>query len=352
MNHELPAFFSKTTFLHKPQVEVHRGDEVMHADQVGRVESILSALGDYGYDCISVSGQPDRPSLSAVHSPEYLAFLSAASRTIARRPDLDPQIDGGIPAIYPSVIAYTDNRRHRQLEGNIGQFAIDTYTPIMASTYDAAQGSALTALRGAEHILVEVGVAYALTRPPGHHAMRDKMGGYCYLNNAAIAAEYCIKRGVRKITIFDPDLHHGNGIQQYAWSRPDVQYISIHGDPSYCYPFYTGYADEKGEGLGAGTVINYPLRKGTGERTYHRVVRLAVDNIKQFRPDVLIVAAGFDTHKDDPFATFRLSTDYYRTLGRELHALDLPTLIVQEGGYNTRLLGSNVVSFLSGFSMK
>ncbi len=352
MNHEIPVYFSNSTFLHKPQVEVHRGDEVMHPDQVGRAESILSALRAHGFDCISVSGQPHGDLLSAVHAPEYLAFLSEASHAIARRPSLDPQIDGGVAAIYPSTFAFTDNRRPRQLEGTIGRYAIDTYTPVMASTYVAARGSVLTAVRGAEHIIAEGGVVYALTRPPGHHAMRDRMGGYCYLNNAAIAAQYFIGHGVLRVSIFDPDLHHGNGIQEYAWHRPDVQYISIHGDPSYCYPFYTGYADEEGEGLGVGTVINYPLRKGTGERTYHRVVRQAVSKIQEFGPDVLIVTAGFDTHKDDPLGTFRLSTGYYRTLAHELDKLDLPTLVVQEGGYNVRSLGFNVVSFLSGFSMK
>ncbi len=351
MTPEIPVYFSNTTFKHTPQVEVHLGDEVMHADQVERAESILLALKKYGFDCLEVTGKPDLTAIQKVHGGEYLAFLSDASKTIRGRPSLDSDCDGAVPAIYPSTFPYTNNQKPRHIEGTIGRFAYDTYTPIMASTFEAAQSSVQSAIAASQHVLTDRGVVYALTRPPGHHAMREKMGGYCYMNNAAIAAEYLIGQGVRRVTIFDPDLHHGNGIQEYAWERPDVQYVSIHADPSFCYPFYSGYEDEIGEGPGKGTIVNYPLGHGTGEKAYHRVAQQAIGTIVSFDPEVLIVAMGFDTHKDDPFRTFRLSTSYYQTLANDLADLGLPTIILQEGGYNIKTLGANVVSFLRGFTL-
>jgi acetoin utilization deacetylase AcuC-like enzyme len=347
---EIPIIYPIESLKYMPQVEVHRGDEMENADRVGRIFNIIEYLRLSGYsinqaDCIDGSKY-----IGKVHSGEYLDFLKRASEAVRDKPSLDPQVDGEIPAIYASVFPYSGNKHTRSIEGAIGMYAFDTYTAIIAESFNAANASAQAAIVGAHMLLNGDPIVYALTRPPGHHAMRDKMGGYCYLNNAAIAAEFLRDKGVNKIAIFDPDLHHGNGIQEHFYDRQDVLYVSIHGDPTFCYPFYSGFSDETGEGQGAGTNLNIPLGYGTGERKYDDAVTQSLRKITEFKPDAMIIAMGFDTHAEDLFHTFRLSTKYYGRLAQRIGNIGLRTLVLQEGGYTIPLLGQNVVSFLNGFN--
>ena len=191
--------------------------------------------------------------------------------------------------------------------------------------------------------------AFALCRPPGHHAGRDYLGGYCYLNTAAITAQAALDAGSRRVAILDVDYHHGNGTQDIFWERGDVFYASIHADPATDYPFYWGHADEVGEGEGRGATLNLPLPQGSGLEPFRRAQRVALEAIARFAPDLLIVSFGADTWEGDPISHFKLTTPDYAVLGRDIAACGWPTVVVMEGGYAVDALGVNVASFLGGF---
>jgi acetoin utilization deacetylase AcuC-like enzyme len=218
----------------------------------------------------------------------------------------------------------------------------------MKKTYAVARASAETALTGAELILSgRERIVYALCRPSGHHAGPRVFGGYCYFNNVATAAEFLAPSGT--VATLDIDYHHGNGTQEFFEERKYVFTSSIHGDPRVEYPYFWGYADEKGRGQGQGTNLNVPLAGRADAKTYLRAVDKVRKALRAFAPDYLVVAAGFDTHQTDPIGGFALQTEDYREIGARLASLGLPTLICQEGGYNTEVLGDCVHGFLSGF---
>ena len=189
--------------------------------------------------------------------------------------------------------------------------------------------------------------AFALCRPPGHHAGRDYLGGYCHLNNAAIAAEAAIAAG-RKVAILDVDYHHGNGTQDIFWARGDVLFVSLHADPKTDYPFFWGHADETGEGAGEGATLNLPLPQGTDLAAYLPALEQGLARIAGFGADLLVISFGADTWEGDPISRFRLTTADYAVMAGRIAALGLPTLVVMEGGYAVDALGANVMSFLGG----
>ncbi|HYH13929.1 MAG TPA: histone deacetylase family protein, partial [Flavisolibacter sp.] len=215
-------------------------------------------------------------------------------------------------------------------------------------TYEASIGAVNTALTGAELIL-EKGerVVYALCRPPGHHAAHHATGGYCYFNNAAIAAEYFSEHG--QVAILDIDYHHGNGTQDAFYDRKSPLYISLHADPSDAYPFSSGFDDEKGYGQGEGYTINYPLPTDTNNESYLAALDKALNDIKKFKADFLVVSAGFDTFEDDTIGGLGLTVPAYSEIGVRINALNLPTLLVQEGGYDIPHLPIMVTKFLQQF---
>jgi acetoin utilization deacetylase AcuC-like enzyme len=229
-----------------------------------------------------------------------------------------------------------------------GYFCFDSGTPLTSATYLAAMRSASCAAAAAQAVVKGVtDHAYALCRPPGHHAQRDLFGGYCYFNNAAIAATRLRRSG--RGAILDIDFHHGNGTQALFARDPMVFFASIHGDPASFYPYFSGFAAETGEGRGRGTTLNVPLPAGCDGQEYLRVLRRRVlATLAAFGPRWLVVSAGFDTHRDDPIGDFALVTDDYFDIGAALGRLGLPTVVVQEGGYATSVLGQNVVAFLKG----
>jgi acetoin utilization deacetylase AcuC-like enzyme len=190
---------------------------------------------------------------------------------------------------------------------------------------------------------------FALTRPPGHHAGADFFGGYCFINNAAGAAQACIDDGAGRVSVLDVDYHHGNGTQSIFYERADVLVQSIHGDPKTEYPYYLGHADETGSGGGTGFNWNYPLPAGTDAATWFDALEAACSRIRGFRPEVLVVSLGVDTFVRDPISKFRLDTPDYLQLGARLAALRLPTLFVLEGGYAVAEIGANVAGVLRGF---
>lgn len=251
------------------------------------------------------------------------------------------------PDLFPGEGAHLRKKSDSPLWGGI--WCTDAVTPIKRRTYEVARASAETALTGAE--LIRDGLeknVYALCRPSGHHAGPRVFGGYCYFNNVATAAEYLLPKG--KVAIVDIDYHHGNGTQEFFDEIKSVFTASIHGDPDDEYPYFWGYADEKGKGQAVGTNYNVPITKGAHLEQYSKALDHILKRVREFNPKYLIIAAGFDTHEADPIGGFMLQTEDYFKIGKQFQALEIPTLVCQEGGYNTEVLGECVRNFLLGLT--
>jgi acetoin utilization deacetylase AcuC-like enzyme len=333
----MKCFWDDRERAHSPAGEFFNGAMYPPAEHGGRVDAILEAIG-------ATQTPPDRgrePLLRA-HSEDYLAFLESAHhewRAAGRDGD-------AFPYTFPLV-----RRRPRpfdRIDGKLGYHGFDTSSPIGEGTWEAAYWSAQTALAALDAALTE-GSAFGLCRPPGHHSGSDYFGGYCYLNNAAIAAEAAIAQGRKQVAILDVDYHHGNGTQDIFYARADVAFASIHADPETDYPFFWGRPDETGEGEGEGANLNLPLKRGTRWNDYERALGRALEQLGAFGPDLLIVSFGADTWGGDPISHFQLETADYRSIASRISSAGLPTLIVMEGGYAVEALGANVAEFLSGF---
>jgi acetoin utilization deacetylase AcuC-like enzyme len=332
------CFFDPRQLDHAPALELHNGAFVPFAESAGRAKAIRAALGpveaprDYG----------EAP-LRAVHSAAYLAFLRAAHEDW-RAAGRDGDASG---YAWPVV-----GRRPLDLvriDARLGLHSFDASSPIAAGTWQGTYWSAQTALTALAAVLAGDRAAFALCRPPGHHAGADYLGGYCYLNNAAIAAEAAVAAGKSPVAILDVDYHHGNGTQDIFKARGDVLFVSIHADPRMDYPYFWGHADEAGEGEGTGATLNLPLPRGTALAAYLPALDIALERIGDFAPDLLVVSYGADTFAGDPISHFRLETPDYAIVARRIASLGLPTLVVMEGGYAVDALGANVATFLAGF---
>lgn len=323
---------------HSPLSEMHNGEWIPYSEASRRAEVILAALGP-----LETAVDHGEAPLAAVHDCEYLGFLKMAH---SRWRDAG-RVGDAIAYTFPVVGRRTV--RLDRIDGLMGRYAFDASTPIAAGTWDAAYASAQSVLTA--RAIVEKGerAAFALCRPPGHHAGPDYCGGYCYLNTAAIAAQAARDAGAARVAILDIDYHHGNGTQDIFWRRGDVFYASVHADPATDYPFYWGHADEVGEDEGAGATLNLPLPHGTRLDAFRRAQGNALEAFARFTPDLLIVSYGADTWEGDPISHFALTTGDHAVLAREIAGCGWPTLIVMEGGYAVEALGANVASFLSGF---
>jgi len=332
------TYFHPLSLEHRPSNEVFNGDKGVHQESQERMSQILTALHASGIANIQTSEVDALPWVEKTHTAEYLAYLKNTSLSTGK--DVE---------IFPSVFNYVDRGHTTNPNASKGRFAFDTYTPVKNNTYEIAVASASVAVTGAQHLIQGERVVYALTRPPGHHAEKGMMGGYCYINNAAVAVEFLLEvGGAKKVAVFDFDLHHGNGTQDIFYSRKDVLVVNINADPSVKFPNFTGYSDELGQGEGEGFNRNFPLPEGTGNTEYDRTVKKSLSLLAAYKPEYLIVSAGFDTHKDDPIGALKLTTEYFERLGAQIKELGIPTLVVQEGGYATGILGDNVVTFLKG----
>ncbi len=335
----IPIYFDPAQRHHAPAVELWNGGFVPFAESVARADGILAAIG------------PARPPsdhglapILAVHSAEYVTFLQSAHRdwAAAGRPG------DAMPYVFP-VVGRRALRLDR-IDGRLGRFAMDASTPIAAGTWEAAEAGAQVALSALAPLLAgEVRASFALCRPPGHHAGTDYCGGYCYLNNAAIAAAAAIAAG-RRVAILDIDYHHGNGTQDIFYARANPLFVSIHADPRSDYPFYWGHADETGTSDGAGATRNLPLPQGTQLAAYRAALAQALAGIAAFAPDLPVISFGADTFAGDPISHFALQTADFGVIASDIAALGLPTLIVMEGGYAVDALGANVAAFLGGFA--
>lgn len=310
-----------------------------------RAERIRAALLAEGFTDWAEPADHGRAPLLAVHTSGLLEFLETiypASRGL-RPAALSFQAD--------TFATRSARRRSPHPWAQFGYYAFDIEAPFLEGTWDAAYWSAQCALSAADAVLAGERAAYALCRPPGHHALADQTGGFCYLNNAAIAARYLQQGQPNRVAILDVDYHHGNGTQEIFYADPSVFFVSLHAHPDIEYPFFWGGAEERGEGAGMGFNLNLPLPQGTGDAEYLAALDHALNAIRDYAPRYLIVSLGFDIAQDDPasLAGFAVTVAGFRAIGERIAALALPTLIVQEGGYRLDTLGENAVAFLRAF---
>jgi acetoin utilization deacetylase AcuC-like enzyme len=330
-------FWDQRQLAHAPAVELHEGAFVPFAETPARAEAIVAALGPTE-GAVDHGEEP----LLAVHSQAYLSFLWAAHK------DWRAAGRAGDACGYAWPVVRRRPLDLDRIDARLGQYSYDASTPIAEGTWLCAYWAAQTALTGLDALLAGERSAFALCRPPGHHCGADYLGGYCYLNNAAIAAEAAVSAG-KRVAILDVDYHHGNGTQDIFYERGDVLFVSIHADPAMDYPYYWGHADERGEGAGEGATLNLPLPRGTDLTGYLPALDTALEAVARFAPDLLVCSYGADTFVGDPISFFRLETADYAALGQRIAGLGVPTLIVMEGGYAVDALGANVAAFLAGF---
>lgn len=336
--------YSEAHQQHHGAAELDRGRLVPCVEQPARAEAVLQALTAANLGPIVSPDDVPIDILARVHEVGYLHFLKTAfTRWRQVHPDSD-----ALPYCWPP-----SGRGHPppSLYGQLGHYAYDAGTPITAGTWEAATAAVRVTLSALRHLHAGARMAFALCRPPGHHAGPDYYGGYCFFNNAAVAAQAWTEAGAR-VAILDVDYHHGNGTQDLFYRRDDVLVISIHADPAEEYPFYWGHADERGEGPGRGYNHNLPLPWGTGWTGYREALDQALSLVAAFKPDGLVVSLGLDTYAQDPIARFALTSDDYPLLGRAIATLNLPTLFVLEGGYHLATLGHHTVAVLRSFALQ
>lgn len=328
---------------HDPPYEVNYGEVVRPVyERVERAERIRDALAAAGHPLVEPAPHGVEPVL-AVHEPGLVGFLEQG--WAAWRADGGPEVL--IPDSFP--IPRLGRGGGRDLGGGVGRpgwFCFDTATPMVAGSFSAALAAADAALTAADLVAAGAPAAYALCRPPGHHAGPGYYGGFCFLNNAAIAARSLARLG--RVAVVDVDFHHGNGTQDVFWEDSEVLYVSLHGDPAGHYPHFTGAADETGGGAGTGTNRNLPLPDGTGDDAYLEALGEAMAVVAGFDPATLVVSAGFDTFAGDPIGAFQVTTEGFRRIGAALAAAGRPTVVVQEGGYAVEALGANALALLRG----
>ena len=333
------TIFDPRQLAHLPVREMHNGGWHAYHETPDRAENILASVGQ-----VRPARDWGLAPIAAVHDQAYLDFLEAAHREWRDAGREGDAIGYTWPVVRRRALDLS------RIDAKLGRYSYDAGTPIMEHSWSAAYWSAQTAVTAIDAVDREgLGSAFALCRPPGHHAGRDYLGGYCYLNNAAIAAAEARRRGLGPVAILDIDYHHGNGTQDIFYADPEMLFVSIHADPATDYPFYWGHADERGEGQGEGSTLNIPLAHGANLEIYELALGRALARIRDYGARFLVVSYGADTFVDDPLSHFKLQQSDYQRIGERIAALGLPTVIVMEGGYATAALGSNVATLLAGF---
>jgi acetoin utilization deacetylase AcuC-like enzyme len=340
----MKTIYSPVHLGHAGYFELASGVMAPGFEKPVRAEYIRARAEAVGLGPILPPGEHGLEAALKVHAPDYLAFL-------ARAWDLWTAADRHTQAL-PMCWPVPGLRREvppLSIDGLLGYYSLDAGAPIVAGTYAAIRASLDCALTAAE--LVDAGerAAFALCRPPGHHAGSRFMGGYCYVNNAAAAAQWFRDHGAARVAILDVDYHHGNGTQEIFYSRADVLVANLHGDPMTEYPFYLGHEDERGAGEGEGFNLNYPMPFGTAYDAWGEALEEACGKLAAYRPDVVVVSLGVDTFEKDPISRFALKTEDYPKIGARIARLGLPTLFVMEGGYAVEEIGVNAVGVLTGF---
>lgn len=337
--------YTETHRLHHGRNELMAGQLVPVFEVPRRAEIVLDQVRKVGLGEVVGPKAFGLSPLLRVHHPDYVEFLQTAWEEWCAlgRGDTD-----ALPYAWP--VRRTDQvRAPRGIDARLGFYSFDAASPIGAGTWEAVRGSADVALSAAGRVGRSERAAFALCRPPGHHAAQDYMGGYCFLNNAAIAAQSMRDAGAGRVAILDIDYHHGNGTQAIFYDRPDVLVANLHGDPEVEYPYFLGRADERGAGEGEGFNLNYPLPWGTGFADWSEALEEACRQIARYAPEALVVSLGVDTYRGDPISQFRLDSPDYLRVGERIAGLGRPTLFVMEGGYAVEEIGLNAVNVLLGF---
>ena len=340
------SFITPEQARHAPRHEIFRGERVPCFEGPARAEFVEQALRERGH-ALRTPDVDSTPQLAAVHSARYLDFLRTAwdawLALDAGNADVQP-----FPSVWP-VRTLRSDVEPQNFTARLGLYSMDNGSPLSAGTWGAAKAAADAAASAARALLQGERAVFCATRPPGHHAGPDFMGGYCFINNAAVAAQALRDGGVARVAVLDVDYHHGNGTQSILYERADVLFASIHGDPRTEYPFYLGHADETGAGEGAGFNLNLPLPAGSSAAVWFGALDVASARIVRHGADALVVSLGLDTFAGDPISTFQLQADDFARLGQRLARLGLPTAFILEGGYAAAELGHNAVQVLEGF---
>ncbi|HLO27590.1 MAG TPA: histone deacetylase family protein [Anaerolineales bacterium] len=339
----MQVYYSEAHRGHEPPFEIFDGGlRVPYLENPDRMDRILNALHATDWAEILGPGDFGLDPIYAVHTRDYVDFLATAWTEWLDSEAKDKS------TLLPSTFALRRQpQRPASLLGRAGYYMMDLSACIVAGTYQAALASANCALSAAQAIASGERAAFALCRPPGHHAGKDYAGGYCFINNASVAANWLSAKG--KVALLDIDYHCGNGTQDIFYDRADVLTLSIHADPNFEYPHYAGYANETGSAAGLGFHKNFPLQKGTDDAGYLSALVEALQRIRNFAPQSLVVSAGMDIYADDPLGSIKVTTEGIRAIGKRIAALHLPTVIVMEGGYNNEALGKNITAFLGEF---
>jgi acetoin utilization deacetylase AcuC-like enzyme len=341
--------FSERHALHAPAFEFFRGERVPCFETPARAAFVKERLLQGGHE-LREPHADSRALLGQVHSARYLAFLENAwSDWLAQ--DAANATRQPFPSVWP-VRTLRSDVEPINFTARLGLYSMDNGSPLSAGTWAAAKAGADAAASAAALIGEGAAAVFCCSRPPGHHAGADFMGGYCFLNNAAVAAQALRKGGAQRVAVLDVDYHHGNGTQSIFYDRADVLFVSLHGDPMTEYPFYLGHADETGEGAGQGFNFNLPLPAGSSVSAWFDALEQGCLRIAKHGAQALVVSLGLDTFEGDPISTFALQPADFHRLGRRLAALGLPTVFVLEGGYAAEALGSNAVQVVDGFEQE
>ncbi len=337
----MKVVFHEDSRLHQPRAFLVNGRMAESPELRERCQVLLNAALEAGHELLAPENHGRRP-LAAVHSPEYLQFLETIYERWQR-------IEGAGEEVLANI--HPDHRQAgypKSAVGQAGYHMTDTACPIGPLTWRSAYASAQSAIHAAQLLPAGERAAYALCRPPGHHAFKDRAGGFCFLNNTAIAAEL-LRAAFGPVAVLDVDLHHGNGTQGIFYARADVLTVSLHADPARFYPFFWGHAQERGDGLGLGFNLNLPLPRGSGDGVFLEALEAALARIRAFAPAALVVALGLDASERDPFGGLAITTDGFARVAERIAGLGLPSLLVQEGGYLSEELGANLAAFLGAF---
>lgn len=335
------TFYAEEQKRHDPKAFLSSGAQKSNPEKPERVERLLAGARAAGSTVERPANYGLGP-ISAIHTPEYIDFLAHVFERWQR-------IEGASAEVIPNIHPIARNGTYpASVVGQAGYHMADTACPISAETFESACWSAWTAVAAADTVLSGEPAAYALCRPPGHHAFADIAGGFCFFNNSAIAAQR-LRGKAERVAILDVDLHHGNGTQGIFYNRPDVLTASLHADPIRFYPFFWGHADERGEGPGLGYNLNLPLPRKSGDAEFLEALDLAIRRIRAFAPEALVIALGLDAFEGDPFGGLSVSTPGFSRIAEAIAQLGLPSVIVQEGGYLCDELGDNLTAFLTGF---
>lgn len=344
----MKVFYSEEHRSHYPSFEIFDGGiRVPYFENPDRMDRIVEALKKTDWAEFTEPQDFGLDPILAVHDRDYINFLASCwDDWLASDPEIakSPEAHAFLPATFA---LRRQTRPTSSIRGRGGYYIMDLSACIVAGTYKAALASANIALSAARSVFEEEISAFALCRPPGHHAGKDYAAGYCFINNAAVAAHWLSQKG--RTAIFDIDYHGGNGTQDIFYERSDVLTISIHGDPDFEYPHYTGFADENGTGEGGGFHHNFPLPKGTDDTEYLAALDKALGLINNFAPKHLVLSFGADIFDGDPLGLFRVTRNGFAEIGKRISSLTLPTIIVMEGGYANEALGENTRSLLENF---